>query len=222
MSYTINGRAILVGAVHLPVTGIWSAWLTIDHGETLPTSSRGVSIDLGGTVLVGTIQSQGVYAGNLTARVVGGAGGLTGSGTLSKNVAAKKYRVVPARIPITDVLTEAGEILASSSSAPVLDVSLEHWSRPAVPAAFAFASLMRASSANWRVLPDGSVWVGTDAWPTAKINGEVLEEHPGARMRMVSPEVADLLPGTTIDGQRIEAVDYRIDAVEFRAELWHA
>lgn len=214
----VNGLSVLSGVVSLPAGGAWWADLVVDDETALPTTARAVTLDLGGQTLVGTVipGRQGAYAGTGRVRLTGGAGGMDAV------LPARKYRGVPTRIPVLDVLTEAGELLSATSDALLLAAVLTSWTRARAAARASLHELLKASGAAWRVLPDGSIWFGVNAWPVATFEGDILEERFGGSWRRLSPDTGQLLPGTTLQGQRLGAVVYRFGQGETRAEAWAA
>jgi hypothetical protein len=64
-----------------------------------------------------------------------------------------------------DILTEAGESLSVTSGTGTLSAALGSWVRRAGTAADQLSALCDAVGAVWRVELDGSIFVGTDAYP---------------------------------------------------------
>lgn len=215
---TVNGMAVINGCVSLPVKGAWVADFEIDGTDLLPTGQRAVTIDLGSQTLVGTVATdrQGAYAGRLTVRVVGGGNGL------AKQLPARKYRGVPVSIPLADIINETGERLAATATAATLNFALLHWARARAPASSSLEFLLAKAGASWRVLPDGTLWVGTDTFPESSFDGEVLEERHGGNWKLLASDTGTLLPATTFQGRRLAGVVYRIKQDSFRVEAWAA
>lgn len=216
MASTANGAAILDGSVMMPRTGAWVATLRIESEKTLPVSARGVTLSLEGQTFVGTVLRQSVYAGALDVTVVAGANGL---GTA---LAAKKYQGVPVSIPLQDVLTGAGETLSSTSDAGKLALFLQFWTRAKGTAGSALAQLLFAAGATWRIVPDGSMYVGTGITRAATLAaGEaVLGENGSRGARHISLDSAHVLPGDVVESQTVAAVKYRISPQSFAAVVW--
>ncbi len=198
----------------MPALGVWTAVMRIDADVHLPTSARAVTLDLEGQTFVGTVRRQAVFAGVLDAMIVAGAGGFR-----TTALAAKKYQAVPLSIPLRDVLDGAGELLSSTSSSGILQTFLPYWARLSGRAAAAFAELLDVAGATWRVLPDGTVWVGVEETvETALVAGEIiLEEHGAMGARPISIDAAHVLPGHTLNGTRVGSIKYHISSGSFRA-----
>lgn len=217
MSAHVNERPILRGNVHLPAEGgAWTAHVVLEGEDDLPAGPREVRVVLPGDLeLVGTVRRQGTFAATFSAELAGGAGGLA-----SRGVAAKFYRQVPLRIPLLDVLSEAGELLAASSEAELLSMHLPSWSRVRGPAAHALRELLTAAGATWRVLPDGTVWIGRTAWPLQELDDDLLEDDPSMGLMTIAVDDAALLPPVTFRGRRIQHAVYRFDGPKLRLEAW--
>lgn len=205
---------MLNGTVRLRATGPWLADLEIDTESELPSGARAVTIDLGGRALVGTVVRQGVYASTLSALVVAGGNGFV------KDLPAKSYLDVPASLPAKDLLGAIGESLSSTADATALAIQLPYWNRAATRADVSWSRLIRKIGSTWRVLPDGTVWVGTNDYPDASFEGDTLHEFNSEGFSLLSPDSGALLPATTFEGKRLGAVVYRLGAEAARAEAW--
>lgn len=217
MATLVNGLTVFEATVRIPLRGAWVADLEVDGAELLPTEAHAVTLYVQGNPLVGTVvpDRQTVYAGRLHARLVGGANGF------GKVLPAKGYRAAPASIVVRDILREAGELLAPSSAS--LTVMLRHWNRTAAPAGRARDAILEALGYSWRVLPDGTVWVGVDTWPASAAQGETLKAK-GTGVRVVSPAdgSALILPGEVFDGGKVSSVTYTVRPKAVRAMAWAA
>lgn len=213
---TLSGFEVLDGHVSLPRHGVWRADLILDDsaGQTLPSA---VTLQIGGGLtLIGTVVGGGTWQQRRSVRVVGGAGGL------QTEVTGRWYAGVPFRLPIRDTLEEAGEKL-STTSTDVLDVTASPgWARTGGPACDALHRLTTDAGATWRVLPDGSVWVGVETWPAADAMPDaiVLADAPASGRITLTTERPTLLPGQTYDGRRVSCVDIAITPERLRVEAW--
>lgn len=210
----VNGAPVVSCAVSLPLVGAWVAEVRLDTREPVEGAA---TLRLGDTLeLHGTVVSGGVHAGAAYARLVGG------NGRLAAELPSRYYRDVPARIPISDALTEAGEVFASSSDATILDAWLPLWTRTAGRTSDAIAQLIKAAGGGaWRVLPDGSVWVGQDTWPSApRFDFVEIEEFPAERRVEIATEEPKLLPGMTFLNRRVSHVRHVLVPEAFRTHVW--
>jgi hypothetical protein len=94
---------------------------------------------------------------------------------------------------------------------------LASWTRAAGTVGTAIAALAEHIGGTWRVLPDGTVWLGTETWPASKARKPLILDEDTATGRLyMAPEPLNLLPGTTLDGRKLSSVKYviRPDVVE--------
>lgn len=219
---TINGSAaILRATVHLPLSGVWSADLEVDTDEDI-TGACTLEVDaaawLSGTIVEGAV-SHGLWRG----RIVGGAAGLRG--TLSP----KAYRDATLADVLGDALSESGEALSGTSSA--LAVAARLWHRTEGAAARTVAAVAAAAGYGWRVLADGSVWLGAESWPDATAADVTLvDRDPSQRRWVLGGDVISLSPGTLLQVRddtadvfvRVGPVRLDLAPDAFTATVWQA
>jgi hypothetical protein len=75
--------------------------------------------------------------------------------------------------------------------------------------------------ATWRSALDGTVWVGAETWPASALNDyDVVDRRAeDGRLELVTPTPV-LIPGTTLAGDRIGRVTYRVTAESVRLEAF--
>jgi hypothetical protein len=217
---TANGRGVVRGQVQIPRVGVWHADLVVDARELAPfepgTALRLVFEAAGDRLeLVGTVRRAGKAFDAVALRVVAGAGGL------SQQLEPKAYQGVPLRIPLVDVLRDAGERLALSSDAAALGLELSKWIRIRQSAGAALWSLLElVPDRTWRVLADGSVWIGRETWPPARGSYQLLALEPVAQRLELSAAVPQFMPGQTIAEGRVDNVLHLIDGGRLRSRVW--
>jgi hypothetical protein len=213
MAYcTVNGAPVLEGVVRLPRVGVWQADLEMPAGVSL--SGRATIKLADALTLVGTFARSGLdRRGRARARVVGGAAGL------GRELAPKSYLNVPLRIPLTDVLTDAGEHLSATADPTVLALQLPAWSRMSQVAGLSFAALVDAAGATWRILLDGTAWVGIETWPTSNMTALAMSYEPERFRRTVATLIPTVLPGQVFEGERVALVQHVIAPSSFRTVL---
>lgn len=214
-----NDFDVLDGSkVKIPRIGVWHAELVVDTPDAISGEVR-IAID-GGDTYVGTPDRSGAYAERASLRVVGGAGGL-------RNLATPRhYTDTSLRIVLGDLLDTGGETLSATAEAAVLDRSLDHWTTLAIPIGRVITRLMAtaAPDAAWRVLPDGTVWVGIETWPdsglTTPEDYTLLDQRDDQDRVVLGVEVPRLRPGTTLAGKRVSFVEYRLEEGGVRVKAW--
>lgn len=209
----LNSLPILHGTVTLPRQGVWHAELVLEAAAP-PTGTAVLRVGAA-LRLRGVVERSGIFAGQVRARVVGGAGGL---GT---ELPPRWYEGAPRELPLRDLVEEAGERLSSSCDPGLLgEVLTPGWTRLRGTAAAALARLLEGTGASWRLLPDGSLWAGPETWPTAQGMADlvVLEEDRARGRLVLATEAPQLLPGQTLRGDRISDVEITIEPEQLRVE----
>lgn len=202
---TLNGCAVAVCSVLLPRIGVWTADVDVDAAEV--PAGPATLVLAGRLTLSGTVTRGGSEAERWRGRIVGGAGGLE--------------RVVPAvaqqggtfGLSLADVAARAGEQL--SVGMDDLSGTTPIWHRIAAPAAHAVADVARAAGCAWRVLPDGTVWMGQETWPLVSPAVDVIDWRPDLGRLELAGDVLGILPGQTLRARSDLTV--RVGCVEHRA-----
>lgn len=217
MEVSLNGLPVTRCTILAPRIGAWAADVAVDTETDI---AGAVSLVVEGVTLRGAVVRGGVVYGRWSGRVVGGVGGL-----LAPVAPVAQYTTTLA-VALADVLREAGEALAATSGD--LSTNVTRWHRAAGTAANAVADVARAAGFAWRVLADGTVWVGAETWPAATVSGvELLDWRPELGRAELGGDAAALLgilPGQTLtlDAITLRAgcVEHRIDAGEIRTVVF--
>jgi hypothetical protein len=213
---TLNGASVIYLRLLVPRVGAWLADVTID-AEQLPDGPVLLGLEEGAATWKGTVVRRADAFGRIIARVVGGGGGL------GKRLPGKSYRNVAARVVFADVLGQAGEKLSPQVAPALLGFQLAAWSRATGAASTQLLELLGtvAPSAAWRILPDGTWWAGTETWPAASLSYELMARRPAEGTLVVATsELSRLLPGRTLEGERVSAVEHVVDADRMRSVVW--
>jgi hypothetical protein len=201
---TFNDRAALWAEIAMPRAGAWVARCTLDATTSIEGRVT-VRVHDGGMTLAGTVVRGGVAADTAAITVVGGAGGLY------RPVAPVSYRSITVRTLLVETLAAGGEQLAGTSDPSILGTVLPKYVREGGRVIDAIRELMETLGTTWRMLPDGTVWVGRDTWPAAPAFGyEVLEESPDRMTSTLGVESFRALAGTTLDGRRVSQCVHRL------------
>ena len=217
--FTIGDKSGLSARLTFPRTGAWQADVRLDNPDDV-TGAVTINVDDGRLSLVGTVDRGGPWQDVDCLRVVGGAGGLP------KTARPKHYSSASIGVVLSDLLRDAGERLSPTSSQGVLSGSLSSWTTSALPTGQMIALLLKTSipAASWRVLPDGSVWVGVESWPDSGLGEDddyqVMSEDPTRITATLGVEVPLLMPGTLLGGRKVSYVEHRLDSPETRTEVW--
>lgn len=209
---TVGGVAAVRGSIAFSLSGTWEAEVVVSDDSTSSVTGS-VTLKVGDTELTG-YATPGQDLGDLVSvRVVGGAGGF------DEPIGPQGYRAsTTRRTVLQEALSAGGESLSSTSDSAILDVA-GRWTRVAGTVGGAARALVAYAGATWRVLDDGSVWVGTDSWDTVTPEHTVESETPTRSRMVVSLDGLDVRPGDTFRDQRIVEAIYRFNDRELRAEL---
>lgn len=205
---------VLVASISLPRIGVPQFVLSIAGELELPEA---IEIRVGESLSwKATVRRQGHESARTLVRAVGGAGKLT------TELAPRAYQGVPVRIPLEDVAKEAGERLSPRCDPGVLGAFLGKWVRIRQSASFALAALLvSAGGPAWRIVADGTLWVGVEAWPETKMRDfTVLAEAPHRGMvELVSLEPS-VLPGEAFEGRPVSVVEHLFSDRRLRTRLY--
>lgn len=217
---TVAGKTALRGHVVVPLTGAWhgTAWLDADTAPTGPASLVWGDREAtwSATVLRGGVLTEG---GPAEVRFVGGAGGLATA------LPGGSYRNVSPRSLLGQILPGGGERLSGTSPAASLDTVLARWSRDAGTCGQQVSRLTAALGLLWRVLPDGTVYVGPEPGGTLTLDAstQVVHRNPAlGSVTLASSAPWSFRVGQTYDGRRIDQIVHRFSPREVRTELWLA
>jgi len=219
---TLNGLPVLALRMCLPLVGRWTAEIEAS------ADPDGLDLSAGDTALLnwdsdtvreiarGHVRTIGERSGTVRATLAGGNGGLSGV------VAADHYRTAPVRTVLAALASATGESLDFAATRAVLDTSLPFWSRAEGSGLAALASLCEAVGANWRLLPNGKLWVGTETWPKfPDFEAEDLDSDGASGSVLYGVEDPRLVPGVTWRDQRILAVEHSFTRDEpLRMTVW--
>jgi hypothetical protein len=202
-----GGQALDVSGGHvvLPRTGIWMADLRVNTVEDLPDR---VTLDMGAAEMPAAVHKAELVGGATEVRLVGGAGGL------GDDARPKHYHRPLVRHVVADLLRDAGETASITSSPDILGHELEAWDTIAMPTGSMLSALCAVvgKGANWRVLTDGTVWIGVEAWPDSGVDSRQINADGPNAAAVLGTDIPSLLPGALLGGRRVDTVQHDLDA----------
>ncbi|HJX52292.1 MAG TPA: hypothetical protein VJ801_05955 [Polyangia bacterium] len=205
LTLTIAGQEVLVskGRITLPLTGCWHADLWADL-QTIPRGDA--TATLSGVDMPSHIQRAEIVQGLVEMRLVGGRGGM------AKMATPRHYKQPLVRHVFQDLMHDAGEAISTNCTAAVANTTLAYWTNLAVPIGSLVQALAEVAGAavNWRVLFDGTVWLGTETWPMCPANVRVMEQDAANASQYIGTDAEGVWPGTSIAGRRIDSVVHEI------------
>lgn len=209
---TANDLPVIDLRLNLPKSGVWHADVSVETEENLAGQ---VVVAVAGSRFVGTVREGGNTLGTWVGRLSAGQGGLRAT------LPAKQYREVPLSVPLGDILRVSKESLSREAQPAVTTKHLRGWVMRAGPAGEALVALMQLASSAWRFLPDGTLWVGTEAWRPVTLEHELLIDDPRERKAVVFTETpGSLLPGATFLDKHVSYVSHQLLDGVLRSHVW--
>lgn len=212
---TLDGQPILSLDLARPREGAWWADVVLDT-ETAPASPCDLVVE--GVTLRCVVAHGGVELARWRGRVVGGAA------RVSAVLGPASFADCTLRDVLTETLRDAGLTLAATSGD--LDAVVARWVRAAGRASDTIADVARAAAYAWRVLRDGTVWMGVETWPARELGADLdaLSHDPvlgawtlaGAAALAIEPGDAVTLDGTAF---RVSLVQVSLDESELRVRI---
>jgi hypothetical protein len=216
----LGEHEVLSGTIDLPLVGLWVAEDVELDTDDPPAVGDRVGIEVvaasGETIAFrGTVRSASEYHARARLFVVGGAGGL------GETITAQHYTASPTVLQIVeDILRAQGEALSSTVDAATLaTLTVPSWMRAEGVAASALRLIADAIGWDWRVLADGTVWLGVRTW--AEVTGALaaslydLAANP-AEQSVTYADAETLLPGHTVQGRKVYRVEHTIGPRDLR------
>lgn len=209
--FQLAGRRVLSGQLLRPRIGVWSADLVVDGDE--PLSGRVTLSTEAGTTFVGTAARAEPDDGTLRVRLIGGGGGM------GKSPPAKSFRQVPLSTVLADTLSAVGETLSPSSDSSATASRVDTYQRMQRPASHTLGEWAGLRGLAWRVLLDGTVWLGAQTRTPFKAEARVLKRDGTKRSLLVATEDLALGPEHSLDNLLVGCVEYQIRPDSLRAEV---
>lgn len=214
---------VMEGDLLLPYRGNWSACVSFSSAEAIPSGQ--VTLSWLGTKFSGHVLRAGENEGRVSCMIAGGTGGL------AKTVPAKMYDYnLKLDLPVKEILSAVGETLSASSTQSVLTRELVNWTRMEKEAAILLSHLTDHVKSSWRVLQDGSVFLGADTWQdTETFDYTLLFQDPVLLMAQFAVSEATLFPGkrfpksneyTSLSQKKIACVRYAIAPSRSSVTAW--
>lgn len=205
------------GMLRMFERGNWVARLGIGN-EAAPVVGETCSILFAresGAVdtFVGTVRASVLLEGTveLSVTVVGGKGKLNAPEIVAR-YHTSGITNVHAGLVAKSIATAAGETLAAGVDTALGSYQLRAWARAKGTATGALDVLASVLGLGWRMLADGTIWIGAETWPEVTAIDGYVSGDPGDGMVLYQTDGAPLRPGTSIDGRRATEVCYYFDA----------
>lgn len=220
---TINGVTVLNGTVLMPLVGIWTADLVIDqpNGQGFDAGTKVTISSADGFELSGVVAPDrtGDFLDAVHVRVLGGAGGMAKTATPRSYVQPSAF----VRDVLSGLARDSGETISDTISSNIGQTNLIAWATTAVPVTQALLSLIEIVSpgSNWRILANGSLWLGAESWPASNTTFEILTENPAERSFQLGVETLSIVPGVSLSGVgNVNQVQHQLSADAIRSVVW--
>lgn len=216
---TVNGAVAFDAQIMRPRVGAWHMDMRVASTDTI-TGRCTVVIDDGFRTFVGTASRSGGFVTTGQVRVIAGNAGLGLTAT------PRHYNATTLGIVLKDLLAAAGEVLSPTADATVLGLALDTWTTTARPVGEMIAALLQAASPTsaWRMLPDGTLWVGAESWPDSGVDAstyQTLEESAEEGSTLLAIDRPSIEPGTTFKGRCVAFVQDNVPHVDFvQSRVW--
>jgi len=218
-----NEFPVMDGDLLLPYYGNWSASVSFASADLLPSGK--VTLSWLGKTFLGHIIRVGENEGRVACMIAGGAGGL------AKTVPPKMYDFnVKLQLPVTELLSAVSETLSPSSTQSVLNKQLQNWTRMEKEAAMLLSVLTDQVKTIWRVLPDGSVFVGDDTWSVSdNFDYTLLSQQQMYHTAELAVNSVSLFPGMrfpradeyeALSQKKMACLRYAISPSSSRLTVW--
>lgn len=211
---TANGKTILRATLLVPRRGVWQAIVSVEAEDTTDLTEN-VDLAFGDATWTGHARRAGAHHGRVELLVVGGAGGL------EQELEPRYYVDAQARLPLGDLMRETGETLSSDVSADVTGALLSRWTRARGRGGALLSDLAGVLGVDWRILTDGTVWLGTETWPDVELEHDVVGEAPAHDQAELAVDAPTLTAGVTLGGRRVSYVQHTIEPARTRSAVWY-
>ncbi len=194
---SIADRSIVKGQLLAKRRGVWRCYLDEIAGSDKLELGAVVTLSWLGTSCTGTVLRSGAADTTVDAVIVGG------RADHAKLLPASMYDYqLPVSLVLSKILQDAGERQSPTIAAVQLTRTLARYVRRAGTLGDQLDQLVDTLGAVWRVLLDGSVWIGVDTWTAAAPFDHVLSEGwaPSSGAVPILPEALGLLPGQLYTG----------------------
>jgi hypothetical protein len=221
---TANGSTVLRAVVTIPRLGAWVADVEVETDTPL-TGAVTLAVDSGPTWHGTVVGTAAVVQNTWRGRIVAGAGGL------AKVLDPLAYQTAALADVVGDALRTAGEVLSGTASD--LSAQIGHWQRQQQPCSSTVADVALAAGYAWRVLADGTVWLGAESWDTAAgdpTQMDVIARDARCLIWTLAGDTLALTPGTIVtlpvddagdlQGMAIDTVRHSFDGAEVSTMVW--
>lgn len=218
----VNNETVLNGTITLPSTGVWIANLVLNTSDQsgFDGGSAVSIVDDNGLTFKGVVVNHrsGLFIETLHLRV---AGGRNGMGNLVKT---KSFRSAVFNDVIKSLLSDAGETLSPTVDTSLLSKGIGDWNITAntVTSALDYFLDIQDPNLNWRVLPDGTIWMGIETYPSVQVDFQIQAPcNPVEQMFTLGINNLSFRQGVELENVgKVSRIEYQILSSSLAAVVW--
>ena len=209
----LNGYEVVSATISMPLHGVWTA---IAEVNTNTVVTGRCMLDCAGVLFNGMVRRSGSFQNTLSVWIAGGTNGL------KNEIAGLQYKNVPASVPLKDALSLAGnQVLSTTADAALLAAFWPKWVRIGGQVSDELSRIVGELDASWRILRDGTLWVGEDTFPALTVAGTIQSHDSAFGCIAVATDTPLLVPGVTWNGYELSYVTHRIHSSKSITECWY-
>jgi hypothetical protein len=190
----------------MPKSGAWLANdVLVDTPDTFNIGDS-VTMNFINTTFKGTILDTGVFRGFQRCTIIGG------SGKLPNYLESASYNSVPLGQIVRDIARKTDHQVSTTADQDVLNTNLVGWNILKMQASLALEKVLQITKSIWRILPDGTLWVGPEKYfPLKPDDFLVIDKFPEEARWSIYNEDKVIEPLTSLSGNNIQQVEYYIN-----------
>jgi hypothetical protein len=214
----VNGQRIIEGRLVLPSEGIWTGEFRLDEME--PTSGN-AAIQIGSSSFLGTVLESGAFAAQNRCRVIGGKGKLS-----TVKLVARSYKEPTVKNVLQSIALDSGEVLSPTISPTILNLRLPFWTRKKdSTGSVCVKELCLKFGFIWRILEDGTIWIGYENYPKSPppIDQDTEELNASREWKYALVGSTEVFPRplTTWKNRTVEQIIFHLKGDSVRSEVFY-
>lgn len=216
--------SVIGGNIMSQLVGVWTADLIIDqiNGQGFGPGTKVTITSENGYSRSGVVDPNrtGDRLDAINLRVLGGAGGMLNASTARSFVQPGAF--------VSDVLNallaDGGETLSTTTAASFTTTNLTAWSivgGNTVSRNLKALLNIVAPTLSWRILADGTLWIGSETWPANSTTFDTLDFDPTDGSYHLGAQSPFIQPGQSLSG--VGNVSRVLDVIadgKLRSSVW--
>jgi len=213
--YLVDGIPLVECHLIIPKIGAWIANDVLVDTDTPLSLGQAVTMNFMDRTFKGTVLDTGVFEGYQRCTIIGG------SGKLSSYLESTPYNSTTVGQVLRDIARKTSHTVSTSIDQTLLNSNLASWNIIRMKAALAITKLLSEIGAIWRILTDGTLWIGKEVYtPLNAQDFTVLEEFPEEARWDIYNEDYLIDPLTSLSGNNIQQVEYFVKDNELKMSVY--